>query len=179
MSLFDRLAFDGAGWRRSFCGDVGWFGVVGALALLSGVLGDRIFRTQPLGLRYRTTSQRILMEQPPEAAIIGIGIEEVGVLLADPNVVVLDARPGVFFEMGHLPGARNLSREQFEKDFAAFEVSSTLKRKTLLVYCSDVSCEDGAIVARTLQQRGLGPLRLFQGGFVEWEAAGKPVETSQ
>jgi rhodanese-related sulfurtransferase len=169
---------ESAGWKRLLVVDAGWFGMAGALALLSGTFGDQIFRRVPLGFRYQTPAQRILETPTVADAISVIGLEEAETLIASPNVAVLDARPRVFFEMGHLPGARSLSREQFEKDLAALEVSVEVTGKTLVVYCSDASCDDSAFVARALQQRGLGPLRLFHGGFAAWEAAGKPVETS-
>jgi rhodanese-related sulfurtransferase len=180
MSLCDRPMIERAVWKRLLLIDAAWFGMAGALALVCGTLGDQIFRKTPLGLRYQTPTHRMLSTPAALAEPINsIGIEEVDTLLSSSKVILIDARPRVFYEMGHLPGARSLSREQFDKDFAALEGHLGAQGQALLIYCSDADCEDGAIVARTLQQRGLGPLQLFHGGFAEWEAAGKPVETSQ
>jgi rhodanese-related sulfurtransferase len=113
----------------------------------------------------------------PQAPINLVSLEEVEALLQREDVLVLDARPRIFYELGHLPGARSLSREQFEGDFASLESALNVPGKTLLIYCSEPSCEDSALVARALQKRGLGPLLIFPGGFAEWETAGKPVLT--
>lgn len=183
MSWCDRTTIDCIAWRRLFLSDGAWFGIAGVLALVCGTVGDQLFRKPPLGLRYQTPARRMLgTPLSPEVTSVSInmvGIEEVDALLANPNVIILDARPRVFYEMGHLPSARSLSREHFDTDFGALERSLRAPGKTLLIYCSDASCEDGALVARALQQRGLGPLHLFHGGFAEWEAGGRPVEASQ
>jgi rhodanese-related sulfurtransferase len=141
--------------------------------------GDQLFRHPPLGWKYQTAAERILKSSAPQkhAPIEMVSLEETGALLARPDVITLDARPRVFYEIGHLPGARSLSREQFESDFSLIENALRVPGRTLLVYCSDASCEDSALVARALQERGLGPLLLFPGGLEEWEAAGRPVET--
>jgi rhodanese-related sulfurtransferase len=155
--------------------DAGWFGAAAALALAVGVTGDRLFRELPLGLSYRSTPERVLAAG---TAITLVSLEEVESLLGRPETIVLDARPRVFFELGHLPGALSLSREAFEHDFAALETVLRSPRKSLLIYCSDLSCEDGARVARALQQRGFESLAVFPGGVAEWEAAGKTLEVT-
>ena len=99
-------------------------------------------------------------------------------MISRPDVVSLDARPRDFYELGHLPGARCLSREEFEKDFASIEPELRREDRKILIYCSATDCEDGEIVARALQARQVGPLYIYAGGYDEWEAAGKPVETT-
>jgi rhodanese-related sulfurtransferase len=120
---------------------------------------------------------------PPGSSTAMAGLERVGIaeaaaMLSQPDVVALDARPRDFYELGHLPGARCLSREEFEKDFAAIESELRRGDRKILIYCSAVDCEDGEIVARALQARRMGPLYVYTGGYDEWEAAGNPVETT-
>ena len=173
----------GATRKQSFTGDIAWFCIASAFALGFGIVGDQMLRQSPLGLHYRTGADRILatpsltVEEP--APIRVVGIEEVEILIADPKVITLDARPRVFYEMGRLPCARSLPREELEKGFPALEETLRAPGRTVLIYCSDASCEDGALVARSLEQRGIGSVQLFHGGFAEWEASGKPVETSR
>jgi rhodanese-related sulfurtransferase len=167
-------------WGRFLIADSAWFGIAAVIALAAGVAGDQLLGQPPLGLRYQTAVQRVLTTPAPDVPqepINLVSLEEVTALLSRPEVVALDARPRVFYEIGHLPGARSLSREQFDADFLLIEPALRVPGKTLLVYCSDANCEDSALVARALQKRGLGPLLIFPGGFAEWEAAGQPVET--
>lgn len=170
-------------WLRLFLGDGTWFGAAALVALAAGVIGDQLFRHPPLGWRYTTAAQRALQSTMPSAAALApiniVALEEVEALLARGDVITLDARPRVFYELGHLPGARSLSREDFSTDFPALEPVLRVPGRTLLIYCSDVSCEDGARVARALQERGVGPLLLFAGGVAEWETAGKPLEVTR
>ena len=170
-------------WLRLFLADGTWFGAAAVVALAAGVIGDQLFRNPPLGLRYTTASQRALQSSVPSTAALApiniVALEEVEALLARSDVITLDARPRVFYELGHLPGARSLSREEFSTEFSSIEPILRVPGRTLLIYCSDVSCEDGALVARALQERGLGPLLLFAGGVAEWESAGKPVEATR
>ncbi|MDB6152583.1 MAG: rhodanese domain protein [Chthoniobacteraceae bacterium] len=162
---------------RLLLADAAWFFAATLIALGMGMVGDRFFRHPPLGWHYQTAAQRVLATpgSGSKRSINMVSLDEVIALVSRPDVIALDARPRVFYELGHLPGARSLSREQFAVDFALLE--NELRGHTLLVYCSDAGCEDSAIVAHELQKRGLGPLILFPGGLEEWEAAAHPVET--
>lgn len=163
-------------WKRFLLADSVWFCAAAVVALAVGMAGDQLLRQPPLGWRYQTAAQRVLASHTP---INLVSVEEVEALLARTDVIALDARPRVFYDLGHLPGARSLSREHFDKDFALLESALGVPGQTLLIYCADASCEDGALVARALQERGLGPLLVFPGGLAEWEATGKPVEAAQ
>jgi len=152
------------------------------LALGAGAAGDQLFRDAPLGMHYRTAAERVLAApvaglQPP-AAINVVATEDVDALLSRPDVIILDGRPRIFFEIGHLPGARSLSREQFEADFASLESILRVPGRTLLIYCSDADCEDGALVAKALQERGFGSLLIYADGYAAWEDSGRRVEVA-
>jgi rhodanese-related sulfurtransferase len=159
-----------------------WFGAAAMAALLTGVAIDQAFRNPSMGLRYQSAAERILAPSTPSSvpqqAINFVDLEEVEAMLLRRDVIVLDARPRDFYELGHLPGARCLSREELSKDFALLESQLRGVDRELLVYCSDAGCEDSAVVARALQTRGFTRLHLFPGGYAEWEAAGRRVEVS-
>lgn len=160
--------------KRQILGDASWLVIVALAALAVGLAIDQGFRRPALGLRYVSAAQKMTAELPQ--SIEQLGVEEVAGIINRSSAVVLDARPRVFYEMGHLPGARSLSREEFDKDFALLEAELRADGRTLLVYCADVDCEDGAIVARALQTKGMRSVSLFPGGFAEWEASGNTVE---
>jgi hypothetical protein len=137
-------------WKLLFAADAAWFAVSAAVAFLVGLAGDQFFRATPLGLRYETPAQRLASSlgggEATLASINLVTLEEVEILLARKDVIVLDARPRVFHELGRLPGARSLSREQFEEDFSALETDLPVRERTLLIYCSDAGCEDSVLV---------------------------------
>ncbi len=169
-----------AGWTRLLLRDTAWCAAAAVLALALGVIGDQLFRRPPFGLQYVNAAQRVLATTPKAAStsINLVSLDELDALLGKPGVLLLDARPRLLHELGHLPGAKVLSREDFESDFRALEPVLRTPGATLLIYCSDASCEDSAIVARWLQERGVGPLLIFPGGFADWEEAGWPVEST-
>jgi rhodanese-related sulfurtransferase len=138
----------------------------------AGLAGRQWIRPTPLDLRETPAV-------PPEVSINVIGMDEVTGLIRDSKAVILDARPRIFHEMGHLPGALSLSREEFDRDFTVIESVLRSSNLTLLVYCADADCEDGATVAHALRKRGLNQVILYPGGYAEWEAAEQPVEVSR
>lgn len=163
--------------KRVFLADLSWLLIVSMVALAAGIAIDQAFRRPSLGLSYQSVAQRAAAALPE--SIEQLGMEEVDDFITRSSGIIVDARPRVFYEMGHLPDARSLSREEFERDFAAMEADLRSSGKPILVYCTDVDCEDGAIVARALQAKGVRPIALFPGGFAEWESSGRQVEESQ
>lgn len=170
-------------WKRLVMSDAAWFSAAALVSLAIGTIIDQSFRKPSLGWRYQAAAERMLVK--PEVIegsvpINLVSIEEAAAAIANQTVLLLDARPRVFHELGHLPGALSLSRERFQEDFALIEPAlRAVGKRPLLIYCSDADCEDAAIVARALEERGVGPLLLYPGGFTEWESAGRTVEVSQ
>ncbi len=87
------------------------------------------------------------------------------------SALILDARPAVFFERGHVPGALNLSRDDFANDYR--HLASTLKAaqaKPIIVYCSGGACHDSRLVANALLSLGFSDVSIYTGGWEEWTA---------
>jgi rhodanese-related sulfurtransferase len=90
------------------------------------------------------------------------------------GALFLDARPTVFWQMGHISGARPLPEDDFESFFA--ELEPALREHFLIVvYCSGLGCESSHIVARELRARGIHAAVLHE-GLPAWEDAGYPIE---
>ncbi len=88
---------------------------------------------------------------------------------------VLDARTKENYEDGHIPGAILFDYYSFGT-YSASVLPMLSPLETIMVYCSEPSCNDSELLARELFARGYRRLLLFKGGFAEWQAAGLPVE---
>lgn len=92
----------------------------------------------------------------------------------------LDARRSTAFEEGHILGAWSASPWESDLDnrITAFEASTRIShRDPLVIYCSGQDCQDSHQLAFKLALRGYRDLRIYRGGFPEWQSMGRPVET--
>lgn len=90
---------------------------------------------------------------------------------------IVDARPSLFYRMGHMPGAINVPREQFETAYMKYPDLALDKKRLVIIYCQSASCEDSTWVAKGLQALGHGKVSIFAEGWEAWQAAGQRVET--
>ncbi len=107
----------------------------------------------------------------------GNGIEEVTAEeLADRldrgRVVLLDVRPEVEFEAGHIAGARSIPHDDLE-DLAA----SLPRSREIVAYCRGPYCVYATDAVRLLEAKGYKVRRLRE-GYPEWERAGYPTDRS-
>lgn len=92
--------------------------------------------------------------------------------LSTGEVVVLDVRPSLEFEAGHVPGARSVPLSELDSFI------STLKKDLdVVVYCRGAYCVLAYDAVKALNKKGIKARRL-QEGMLEWRLAGLPVEKS-
>ena len=157
-----------------------------ALYSLSAGLATNRLSHAPLPLVYQTPEQRFnaelttLVTAPPfEIAPASIvGLPEFRSAIETRSALILDARPSVFFEQGHVPGALNLARDDFANDY--LQLSTSLRSaadKPIIVYCSGGDCHDSRLVANALLTLGFTNVSVFTGGWEVWSAAKLPTST--
>ncbi len=163
--------------------DLGGVAVLALVALGVGLVMNRV-SSQPLPIVYQTPEQRFdaelttLVAAPPFkiAPAATVGLEEFSSAVKSKSALILDARPSVFFEQGHVPGALNLSRDRFAHDYR--HLASVLKPavdKPIIVYCSGGDCHDSRLVANAMLSLGFSNVSVFTGGWEAWSAAGLPI----
>ncbi len=144
------------------------------------------FSPAPLPIVYQTPEQRFdaelttLVAAPPFklAPAATVGLDEFRSAVDSRNSLILDARPSVFFEQGHVPGALNLARDDFARDYRNFAgMLQTAHDKRIIVYCSGGDCHDSRLVANALLSLGFSNVSVFTGGWEAWSAAGPPAST--
>ena len=96
--------------------------------------------------------------------------EELARRQAEDGVVVLDVRPDVEYEQGHISGARSIPIEELEQ-----RLSELPHDQEIVAYCRGPYCVYADEAVKLLQQRGFRARRLTE-GFPEWRAAGLPIE---
>ena len=165
--------------------DLAGVALLAFVALAAGLMLNRL-STRPLPLVYQTPEQRLnaelttLVTAPPFklAPAATVGLEEFRASVEGKSALILDARPSVFFEQGHVPGALNLAREDFALDYG--HLTPVLKAagdKPIIVYCSGGECHDSRLVANALLTLGFPNVSIFTGGWDAWSAAGLPTST--
>src|SRR5260370_26078119 len=144
-----------------FLRDLGGVALIAIASIAAGLVINR-FSTAPLPMVYETPEQRFdaelttLIATPPFAMTAGtVGLDKFRSAVDSKSALILDARPSVFFEKGHVPGALNLARDNFAGDYRA--LSTVLKANTdkpIIVYCSGGDCHDSRLVANALLNLG-------------------------
>lgn len=105
--------------------------------------------------------------------VSAISLDDFFALQQSGKALIYDARAPFFYHLGHIPGAINLSRKQCDAAITArkSEIKAALAAgKTIIVYCSSITCPDAHAVAIHLADRGY-PARIFPGGWEEWRSA--------
>jgi rhodanese-related sulfurtransferase len=94
------------------------------------------------------------------------------------NTIFLDARLEFDYKQGHIKGALNLPYEEFD-EFYPKVAPKMPKDKTILAYCDGTECELSLLLARVLREERYQHLKIFFGGWAEWEKAGLPIDKGE
>ncbi|MDR2459699.1 MAG: rhodanese-like domain-containing protein [Deltaproteobacteria bacterium] len=99
-------------------------------------------------------------------------------LLSTPGVVLLDARIKDLFQLGHLPGAKNIPPESLMDPLSPeANYLDGLKRDALIVtYCSDPLCPMAEELAGYLKGKSFETVYIFTPGFDGYLATGRQIE---
>lgn len=167
-----------------------WIAELRDVALLAGL-------STGLGLAAIAAHDLPLLAPPPEPTELSCGgdeqlaasadpdagprlprmsVGEVAEHLGRPGVTVVDARAGDSFLDGHIPGALHLPAWGAEQVLAVESVPIP-PEDLVIVYCDGQAAELSDYLGVLLQaQVGCGQVRVIEGGWNAWLAAGAPVE---
>jgi rhodanese-related sulfurtransferase len=99
-----------------------------------------------------------------------VSADELAERVARGQVVVLDVRPRVEYEAGHIAGALSAPIETFQA-----QTPKLPPRGDVIAYCRGPYCVYADDAVRVLRARGVRARRLDV-GFPEWRRAGLPME---
>jgi DNA-binding transcriptional ArsR family regulator len=98
-----------------------------------------------------------------------IGIDELVERARLGKIVILDARPAIEYDAGHIAGAISVPVDELQ-----MRLRSLPKGKEYVAYCRGDYCAYADRAVELLQANGRKVRRLL-GGFAEWKATGHPV----
>ena len=156
-----------------------------ALASLAAGVAINYLRASPLPLVYQTPEQRLAAElttlvEAPAFRLSDadtISLDQFRNVVGDHLTIILDARAAPFYQQGHVPGALNLSRDDFATDYRRLRPTlDASKDKSIVIYCSGGDCHDSRMVASALLSLGFSRVHVFTRGWSGWTEAGLPVE---
>lgn len=173
--------------------------LMGIIVLSAGIaFATNALRQEPVSMTYRTPSQRLMAhsaEQDAEATsaphdstgdapaisreIEVIALDRLVNLKEAGKVLVLDVRPSLFYQIGHIPGAHSLQEKNFESDYSRMRTlieTAVSQGKKIVIYCAGTHCPDASKVAASLSGLGYGNLLVFEAGWEGWQQAGLPEE---
>lgn len=114
----------------------------------------------------------------PEAHPDDIGLEK-ALELFNMGAIFVDARSKEEYEAGHIQGAISLSLEAIARSDPSIGGKLDLLRAgfPIVIYCKGADCTDSHDLKRRLEGVGITNMKVFTGGFPEWQRAGLLVET--
>ncbi|MDP3851615.1 MAG: rhodanese-like domain-containing protein [Luteolibacter sp.] len=118
------------------------------------------------------------LTEPAPGKLSSISMEDFFLLHESGKTLLFDARPSLIYRMGHIPGAINLPKSRCDERIAVrgAQIRGALAAgKTIVVYCTGITCPDAHTVAMRLSSSG-HPASVFSGGWDSWKEAGMPVE---
>jgi rhodanese-related sulfurtransferase len=87
----------------------------------------------------------------------------------------IDARSTDEFKAGRIPASRTLPFYEMET-YQAAALKDLKLDSPLILYCEGVGCELSFFLGRELQGMGYTNIKIFYGGYPEWQIAGLPIE---
>jgi len=134
--------------------------VYAALAALRELARDRLDEVGPALAAYR----RVTDEPEPMTR------EELWARARSEALVILDLRPRVEYEAGHIPGAVSIPLDELPA-----RLGSLAPGREIVAYCRGPYCVLAPQGVDLLRSRGR-PARRLEDGLPEWRMAGYPVE---
>lgn len=98
--------------------------------------------------------------------------DDLAARIAEGSVTILDVRPADEFDLGHIPGAMNITLQDLERLLPDLDPDADI-----VAYCRGPYCIYAHQAVAALRKRGLNARRL-EGGLPEWRADGREVATA-
>jgi rhodanese-related sulfurtransferase len=149
-------------------------GIVLLLSLVLGFGHSAIVGKGVFGPEQPTAQPATRADVPPPEFI---AYDEARVFFMSKDAVFIDSRHAFDYNLGHITGALNLPLKDF--DTMKHMLDDIPKDRTVVSYCDGEECNSSIELAMKLQGLGFSNVKIFFGGWREWQMRGEPVEGSQ
>ena len=105
---------------------------------------------------------------------IPVELDELDELLA-AGALLIDSRNSDDYQISHLAGSISFPLGLLEDQLADFRKQVAVDQ-TLVIYCSGYGCPDSFDLGVRLLNEGYTDVLVYEGGFPEWQDAGRPLE---
>ena len=147
---------------------------VAAIVILSSILGLAVHFS--LVRRFvRGEFKQGFLEPEEFPGIRFIALQETEDLFGRGQAVFVDSRSWAEFKAGHIPGALNIPLEESQRGLSS-KLLPYPPERTLVVYCQGGACQASIALAKLIHGLGFRDIRIFAGGWTEWNASGLPQE---
>lgn len=132
-----------------------------------------------LGFAYTSVMKKGFFFRP-EGQVYGavapvfISYEDAVQLFNAGNVLFVDARHEYDFSQGHIKGAVNVPLADFKLQNSA--LSDVKRDQTIVTYCDGAECNSSIELAKLLSAAGFTKVKMFFGGWNEWQSHQQPSE---
>ena len=120
---------------------------------------------------------------PVSADTRGAGAEGIRIIeleearrVVESGASVIDARRKEEYDGGAYSGRHPVSTITIWERTGTSVLPRLSNEREIMVYCSEMGCDDSELLAKELYRLGFTKLLVFKGGFAEWSGAGLPVE---
>lgn len=93
-------------------------------------------------------------------------------LAREPRPEFWNVLTGQYYSGENIPGSVHVPLDRIGRETAAGRLP---KDAEIIVYCTGPECPQSASAAEKLAALGYTNVRVYEGGFDEWEAAGHPI----
>ena len=110
--------------------------------------------------------------------VTSISLDQAYALQQSGNVLIYDARPSVFYHLGHIASAISMPKSICDDVITAREAeikTAIAAKKPIVVYCTGLLCPDARTVAMHLASFGYSS-SVLEGGWDAWKEGGLPTE---
>ncbi len=146
-------------------------------------LGVNYFSSSGIALRGQWDRSKGVVRAKSKQEALHADIEinnplEVRKMIQSREVVLLDVRSKDIYDDGHLPGAFSFPLTNFDEVLP--KLLNLVKKDTpILVYCSGVECSDSHTFATQLLALRFTQVRVYAGGFLEWQEMEFEIEKNE
>jgi rhodanese-related sulfurtransferase len=147
------------------------------ILLAATVLGFSYTASFKKGFFRAAADEQVTLHNRPSPNLPIIDLAFARGLFESGAALFVDGRHEFDYQLGHIKGAINIPLKEFERRKSL--LASLPKDRTIVTYCDGAECNSSIELAARLYAEGFTDVRIFFGGWNEWNAQRLPTERSE